>query len=53
MNIHSIIYYIFFLCLLLGFFDVRGGGVWVDDMYMGTALLVDYAKLRLARRPAK
>jgi len=28
-----------------GFFDLRGGGVWVDDMYMGTALLVDHAKL--------
>ncbi|XP_023335354.1 uncharacterized protein LOC111706677 isoform X2 [Eurytemora carolleeae] len=26
-----------------GFLDMRGGGVWVDDMHMGTALLIEYA----------
>jgi hypothetical protein len=28
-----------------GLVDPRGGGVWVDDMYMGTALLVQQALL--------
>jgi len=25
---------------------MRGGGVWVDDMHMGTALLIEYALIR-------
>ena len=28
-----------------GFLSPRGGGVWVDDMYMGTALLLSYSRL--------
>ena len=25
---------------------MRGGGVWVDDMNMGTSLLIEHAKIR-------
>ena len=28
-----------------GFLSPRGGGVWVDDIYMGTAVLISYSRL--------
>ena len=28
-----------------GFITLRGGGLWVDDMYMGTALTAAWAKI--------